>query len=67
MDEYKVLVRIWHTGDECYYDAGKNVSMTHLAAFQIERLITQGVIEPVVKPKRKKEAKQHGDTDSTGN
>lgn len=69
MDEYTTLVRIWHTGDKQYYDAGENVTMTHLADFQIERLIAQGVIEPVAeKPKRKKqEAKGHGDIDSTGN
>ena len=49
MDEYTVLARIWHSGDECYYDAGENVTMTHLASFQVERLIAQGVIEPVEK------------------
>ncbi|MBU0599053.1 hypothetical protein KKF61_08790 [Patescibacteria group bacterium] len=55
-------MRIWHTGDGCYYDAGENVTMTHLADFQIEGLIAQGVIEPIVK---KREAKKHGNTDST--
>ena len=60
------LVRIWHSGDKQYYEAGENVTMTHLAGFQIKRLIAQGVIEPVNKPKRKKqEVKQHGNTDST--
>jgi len=54
VDEYMVLARIWHSGDERYYDAGDNVTMTHLADFQIKRLIAQGVIEPVEKPKRKK-------------
>ena len=52
MDEYRVLARIWHSGDERYYDTGANVTMTHLADFQIKRLIAQGVIEPVEKPKR---------------
>jgi len=61
--KYNVLMRIWHTKDERYYDAGENVSMTHLADFQIERLIAQGIIEPV-KSKSKREVK-HGDIDST--
>ena len=61
--KYKVLARIWHTGDKCYYEAGASATMTHLADFQIERLIAQGVIEPIAKTKR--EAKQHGNTDST--
>lgn len=65
MDKYRVLARIWHTGDECYYDAGQNVTMTHLAEFQIDRLIAQGVIEPVETKRKKQEVKQHGDTDST--
>lgn len=68
MDKYRVLARIWHTGDGCYYETDANVTMTHLADFQIKRLIAQGVIEPVEKPKRKKrEVKQHGNTDNTGN
>ena len=49
MDRYIVLARIWHTGDECYYEAGDDVTMMHLADFQIERLVAQGVIEPVEK------------------
>ncbi len=64
MGRYNVLMRIWHTKDEQYYDDGDNVSLTHLADFQINALIAQGVIEPVAKKKR--EVKQHGDTDSTG-
>lgn len=65
MDKYTVKVRIWHTGDECYYEAGKSVTMTHLADFQIERLIAAGVIEPVETKRKKREVKQHGDIDST--
>ena len=77
--KYKVLARIWHTGDKCYYEAGESATMTHLADFQIERLIAQGVIEPLPAlsasthsqaqagiAKTKREAKQHGDIDSTG-
>ena len=63
MDKYKVLARIWHTGDECYYEASEKVSMSHLADFQIERLIAQGVIEPVSSKSKKREVKR-GDTDS---
>lgn len=71
MGKYKVLMRIWHTGDECYYDADENVTMTHLADFQVKQLIAQGVIEPVESKRlqkqtsKKREVKQHGDTDST--
>ena len=65
MDKYNVLMRIWHTGDKRYYDAGANVTMTHLADFQIERLVAQGVIEPVETKRKKREAREHGDTDST--
>ena len=65
MDKYKVLARIWHSGDECYYKAGANVTMTHLADFQIDGLIAQGVIELVKSKRKKREVKQHGDTDST--
>lgn len=64
MDKYKVLARIWHTSDERYYEAGDNVTMAHLADFQIDRLIAQGVIEPVETKRKKREAK-NGDTDST--
>jgi len=56
VDRYIVLARIWHTGDECYYNAGDNVTMTHLAEFQIERLMAQGIIEPV-EPVKKVKAK----------
>lgn len=65
MDRYNVLMRIWHTKDEQYYDDGDNVSLTHLADFQIERLVAQGVIEPVAEKCKKREVKQHGNTDST--
>ena len=65
MDKYITLVRIWHTGDACYYDAGENVTMTHLVGFQIDRLVEQGVIEPVQSKSKKRGVKQHGDTDST--
>lgn len=64
-DKYIVRMRIWHTGDEQYYDAGANVTMTHLADFQIERLIAQSVIEPVQSKRKKREIKQHGNIDST--
>lgn len=77
MDKYTVLVRIWHTGDKQYYDAGQNVTMTHLAEFQIEGLIAAGVIEPhreyvkaetrAAEAKRKKREAKHGNTDSTSN
>ena len=63
MDEYKVLAHIWHTGDERYYEAGDNVTMTHLADFQIERLIAQGVIESIASKHKKQEVK-HGNIDS---
>ena len=66
MDKYTTLVRIWHRGDECYYDAGKNVTMTHLMDYQIEQLIAHGVIEPVpVDKPKKREVKDHGNTDSS--
>ena len=65
MAKYRVLMRIWHTGDECYYEADENVSMSHLADFQIERLVMQGMIEPIESKHKKREVKQHGDTDST--
>lgn len=77
MDEYTVIMRIWHTGDECYYEAGtNNVTMTHLTDRQIERLVSQGVIKlneyvmaetKATKAKRKREVKQNGNTDSTRN
>ena len=69
MDKYTVLARIWHTGDERYYEAGASVTMTHLANFQIDALIAQGVIEPLPAQagiaKKKREVRKHGDTDST--
>lgn len=72
VDRYKVLVRIWHTGDNRYYEAGEKVAMAHLADFQIERLIAQGIIAPMksrkgaasARPNLKQEEK-HGDIDST--
>ena len=64
MGRYNILKRIWHTKDERYYDNGDNVSLTHLADFQIDQLIAQGVIEPVPSKRKKQEAK-HGNTDST--
>lgn len=65
MDRYTVLVRIWHSGDERYYDVGASVTMTHLVGFQIDRLIAQGIIEPVKSKRKKREVKQHGDIDGT--
>ena len=65
MGKYKVLMRIWHTGDKCYYGPGANVTMTHLADFQIDQLVAQGIIEPIESKHKKREVKQHGNTDST--
>ena len=62
MGKYRVLMRIWHTDDKRYYGPGANVTMMHLADFQIDQLVAQGIIEPIAKKKR--EVKQHGNTDS---
>lgn len=71
--KYKVLMRIWHSGDNRYYGAGAKVAMAHLADFQIGRLIAQGVIEPIApvkekptKSKQKQKEAEHGDIDGTG-
>lgn len=65
MDKYTVVARIWHTGDECYYEAGDNVTMTHLTDSQIERLVAAGVIEPLRDKRKEQEAIENGDIDST--
>ncbi len=47
MGKYLVLQRIWHAGEGVYCDAGERVALDHLSAEEIERLVEQGVVEPV--------------------
>jgi hypothetical protein len=48
---YIALVRIWHSGEKKFCEAGEKVSLAHLDAGSIERLMERGVVELAPEPK----------------
>ena len=55
--KYTVLSRIWHTGENRYYEPGAEVSLDHLNADEIERLLLKGIVAPVPVVRKKAESK----------
>lgn len=64
--EYEVLLRIWHTGDARYYEAGAVVRLDHLTPEEIEILVRGGVVAPAQMSEISASEETHG-TDDSGN
>lgn len=66
---YLVLKRIWHTGDECYYDPGDKIFLWHLSSSKIKSAVKLGLVRaiPTITPtvERRKPVKRKKVADVT--